>query len=99
MDECIPGHPCEQLCVNDEGSFHCECLSNYTLATDNKSCKGRGGVTTSHAKVGGGVIIINISSTTSLADTLSRGGVLQRWYTISRGRVTTSPAKVECSHL
>ena len=31
-------HGCEQLCVNKEGSFECECSRGFTLNSDGESC-------------------------------------------------------------
>ena len=32
---------CQQLCVNEHASFHCECKSGYQLQKDGKSCSGK----------------------------------------------------------
>ena len=31
-------HGCEQICVNNEGSFECECSRGFTLDSDEESC-------------------------------------------------------------
>ena len=39
IDEClISTDDCDQLCVNDIGSYHCECYAGYFR--DNNSCVG-----------------------------------------------------------
>ena len=39
IDECvINADDCDQLCVNDLGSYHCECYTGYLR--DNNSCVG-----------------------------------------------------------
>ncbi|CAK1580823.1 unnamed protein product [Parnassius mnemosyne] len=39
VDECAENNGgCEQRCVNDPGSFHCECTPPLSLAADNKKC-------------------------------------------------------------
>ena len=41
MDECgYDSQPCLQICVNDEGSFHCECFQGFALNPDQFSCRG-----------------------------------------------------------
>jgi hypothetical protein len=32
---------CQQLCVNEHASFHCECKPGYRLQKDGKSCSGK----------------------------------------------------------
>ena len=31
IDECAGDHPCEQECVNLNGSYRCDCTSGYIL--------------------------------------------------------------------
>ena len=31
-------HGCERVCINDMGSFHCECRRGFFLMKDGKSC-------------------------------------------------------------
>lgn len=39
VDECATNNGgCEQRCVNDPGSFHCECSPPLSLASDGKKC-------------------------------------------------------------
>ncbi|RDD39041.1 Mucin-like protein, partial [Trichoplax sp. H2] len=39
LDECVNGtHECSQTCINEEGSYSCQCLSGYTLNADNRGC-------------------------------------------------------------
>ena len=41
LDECgARSHDCQQVCVNTEGSFRCECHSGFMLNRDRKSCQG-----------------------------------------------------------
>ena len=41
IDECEEGtYNCSQLCVNDPGSYHCECnMTEYVLLSDRRSCE------------------------------------------------------------
>ena len=40
-DECaISNGGCDHVCVNSNGTYHCECLDGYTLGSDNLSCIG-----------------------------------------------------------
>ena len=34
-------HGCEHVCVNDMGSYHCECRRGFFLSEDSKSCAGK----------------------------------------------------------
>uniref|UniRef100_A0A673HVI9 Matrilin 3a n=1 Tax=Sinocyclocheilus rhinocerous TaxID=307959 RepID=A0A673HVI9_9TELE len=38
LDYCALGHECEQICVNDDASYHCECHRGFLLQEDKKSC-------------------------------------------------------------
>ena len=41
IDECGEDTDgCEQRCVNEPGTFHCDCDPGYTLRSDNKTCAG-----------------------------------------------------------
>ena len=41
MDECANSEDnCLQECVNDQGSFHCDCFPGFTLNADEFSCRG-----------------------------------------------------------
>lgn len=41
INECeLPTSPCEEGCVNTEGSFNCTCRPGYYLSQDKTSCKG-----------------------------------------------------------
>lgn len=31
---------CDQVCVNEIGSFHCECESGFSLSNNGITCKG-----------------------------------------------------------
>ena len=31
---------CEQICVNTEGSHHCDCLTGFVLSNDKTTCEG-----------------------------------------------------------
>ncbi|XP_078381846.1 uncharacterized protein LOC144664603 isoform X2 [Oculina patagonica] len=40
FDECSAhSHDCQQVCVNTDGSFRCECHSGFMLQRDRKSCE------------------------------------------------------------
>ncbi|KAJ0174968.1 hypothetical protein K1T71_009109 [Dendrolimus kikuchii] len=42
VNECTSNNGgCEQRCVNDPGSYHCECAPPLSLATDSRSCERR----------------------------------------------------------
>lgn len=43
INECetADGDVCEQLCVNNVGSFTCDCEPQYILTTDQLTCLGR----------------------------------------------------------
>lgn len=38
IDECKYSHGCEQICVNNPGSFTCKCVNGATLHQDGKRC-------------------------------------------------------------
>ena len=41
IDECSEGtHVCDQICINNDGSYSCDCESGYTLA-DGYTCNGK----------------------------------------------------------
>ena len=41
INECnITTNPCEQYCINNNGSFVCECNDGYTLDVDGFTCNG-----------------------------------------------------------
>ena len=43
-DECAMGtDTCDQVCINDPGSFHCACNTGYALAANGISCKSKHG--------------------------------------------------------
>ena len=42
INECNTStNPCEQHCINNYGSFSCECNTGYTLNIDGLTCKGQ----------------------------------------------------------
>lgn len=42
IDECYTRtHACQQVCVNQRGSYRCECNTGYTLNNDGKTCTGK----------------------------------------------------------
>ena len=42
IDECtLNTDDCDQLCVNDIGSYHCECYSGYFRDNNLSSCVGK----------------------------------------------------------
>ena len=43
IDECTSSqntHGCQQLCVNTEGGFRCDCNTGFQLNADNSTCSG-----------------------------------------------------------
>lgn len=41
INECLDSNGnCEDVCINTEGSFMCQCLNGRVLATDNRTCEG-----------------------------------------------------------
>lgn len=44
IDECKNSkHECEHFCVDEIGGYHCECLDEFLLADDRKSCENKCG--------------------------------------------------------
>ena len=42
IDECANENAgCNHLCINEYGSYHCQCRDGYTLALDAHSCFGK----------------------------------------------------------
>ena len=37
-NECVYDNKCQQLCINTEGSFHCDCNEGYKLDSNGSSC-------------------------------------------------------------
>ena len=43
IDECEDTvHECSQKCVNEIGTYRCECDEGYNIALDNRTCEGKG---------------------------------------------------------
>ena len=41
INECMEGtDTCQRLCLNTIGSYSCDCITGYRLATDGYSCIG-----------------------------------------------------------
>ena len=41
IDECDDGNgDCDQTCVNEDSTYHCECLPGYLLDEDKMGCSG-----------------------------------------------------------
>ena len=41
INECLTdAHDCQQLCVNTDGGFRCECNSGFQLNSDQSTCSG-----------------------------------------------------------
>ena len=41
VDECSHSRVlCDQMCINEVGSFHCDCKTGYTLSDNGITCKG-----------------------------------------------------------
>ena len=42
VNECIPDNGgCEQVCVNDYGSYHCECRQGFMQQSNGENCIGK----------------------------------------------------------
>ena len=42
IDECTPNiDDCDELCVNEIGSYHCECYDGYFRDNNSASCFGK----------------------------------------------------------
>lgn len=42
VDECLQKNGgCSHICVNDIGTYHCECPEDMLLSEDRKTCKGK----------------------------------------------------------
>ena len=42
LNECSTNNGgCNQTCVNELGSYHCECIKGYTLDEDGEGCSGK----------------------------------------------------------
>ena len=41
VDECGNGdHFCDQVCINTEGSYKCDCQPGYRMQLDGSTCRG-----------------------------------------------------------
>ena len=40
VDECAGTHGCQQVCINTDGGFRCDCDSGFELNSDNNTCSG-----------------------------------------------------------
>ena len=41
IDECLVNNgTCEDICINTEGSFYCQCSTGLALSADNRTCEG-----------------------------------------------------------
>ena len=41
-NECLSGNGgCQEVCVNTNGSYYCDCQTGYRLKSDNNSCIGK----------------------------------------------------------
>ena len=41
-DECVMGtDTCDQVCINEPGSYHCSCNTGYLLKSNKISCMGK----------------------------------------------------------
>jgi hypothetical protein len=54
-DECATSalNSCEQLCVNRDGFFTCDCRPGYRLNADGETCRGTAGVVMGRWGLGG----------------------------------------------
>ena len=42
MNECtINNGDCEQICINDVGTYHCDCRHGYSVSLNNHTCNGK----------------------------------------------------------
>ena len=42
IDECLNNNgSCEDICINTEGSFYCQCSTGLALSADNRTCEGK----------------------------------------------------------
>ena len=41
IDECEENVVCDQVCVNTNGSYYCDCEAGYNLRNDNITCEGK----------------------------------------------------------
>ena len=41
IDECESSYICEHFCINNDGSFTCECKANHTKTQDHRNCLGK----------------------------------------------------------
>ena len=42
IDECKENVTCSDICVNELGTYHCECLDGFSLSDDGHLCSGKG---------------------------------------------------------
>ena len=42
VDECSNniGY-CDQICINDDGSYHCDCMAGFVLSSNGIVCQGK----------------------------------------------------------
>ena len=40
INECVSTHGCQQVCINTDGGFRCECRQGFQLNTDGSTCSG-----------------------------------------------------------
>ena len=42
LDECLEDNSdCDHVCINEDGSYHCECNDGFQLDDDNRGCSGK----------------------------------------------------------
>ena len=42
INECLENNGmCEDICINTEGSFYCQCSTGLALSADNRTCEGK----------------------------------------------------------
>ncbi|KAJ4438703.1 hypothetical protein ANN_14650 [Periplaneta americana] len=49
IDECLD-KPCDQTCINSNGSFYCECHDGFDLLSDGRSCRSHEGKVATEAR-------------------------------------------------
>ena len=40
INECASMHRCQQVCINTDGGFRCDCDPGFQLNNDNSTCSG-----------------------------------------------------------
>ena len=51
INECNDSSNCDQLCINTNGSYYCNCNEGYSLMDDGQSCEGKYALTNTYMHV------------------------------------------------